>query len=73
MIIRKESVISGITRARDIPINPNDWALYNMGNVSIDDAMPYLNQEDREYILSGITPDEWVSVFKEVDMNDINI
>ena len=25
--------------------------------------MPYLNDEDREFILSGITPQEWKNAF----------
>jgi hypothetical protein len=27
--------------------------------------MPYLNDEDREFILSGITADEWDEAFSE--------
>lgn len=67
MLIRKESVITGITHTKDIPINPNDWALYNMGYVSIDEAMPYLNSEDRDFILAGIVPSEWKKAFNEIE------
>jgi hypothetical protein len=62
MKIKRESVITGIVRTRDIPINPDDWALYQMGFVALDDAMPYLTTEDRDFILSGIIPSEWNSL-----------
>lgn len=65
MIIKKKSVITGIVRALDIPVNPDDYAVWKDGLDSIENAMPYLNDYDREYILSGITRDEWDSAFSE--------
>jgi hypothetical protein len=31
------------------------------------ELMPYLTDEDQEFILSGITPDEWNEVFISVE------
>ena len=67
MKIRRKSVISGIERTMDIPVNPEDWVQYQMGFVSINDAMPYLTDSDREFIMSGITSDEWEGLFAEID------
>jgi hypothetical protein len=64
MIIRQTSVISGIERTKDIPANPEDFMIWQSGNVSIDAAMPYLNSADREFILSGITQTEWSEFFQ---------
>jgi len=65
MIIKRTSACSGKVRTKDIPVDPHDWALYEAGVVSIHDVMPYLTDEDREFILSGIVAGEWDAAFKE--------
>lgn len=65
MIIKRKSVLSGLTRTMDIPVNPDDYAAWQAGLSNIQEIMPYLNDNDREFILSGITPDEWDSAFSE--------
>lgn len=65
MLITRKSVISGIERTRNIPVDPEDYAMWQKGYGSIQDMMPYLNDNDREFILSGITPGEWDSMFSE--------
>lgn len=67
MIIRRKSVISGVVREKNIPVNPEDLALWETGSVNIQDVMPYLNADDREFILSGITQEEWSEAFSSVD------
>lgn len=69
MLIKRKSVLSGIERTKDIPVNPEDMLLWETGTVNIQDAMPYLNDSDREFILTGITEDEWSKAFsEEVDL-----
>ena len=63
MDITRHSVITGIARARNIAIKPDDMKLYRTGSVSLSDAMPYLSSQDREFILAGITPTEWDNLF----------
>jgi hypothetical protein len=63
MRILRKSVISGVVRTRDIPVNPDDFISWEAGAGSIQDLMPYLSDDDREFILSGITPEEWDSMF----------
>jgi hypothetical protein len=65
MLIKRKSAITGIERTRDIPVNPDDLIAWEQGIGNIQDAMPYLNDNDREFILSGITPEEWDSAFSE--------
>lgn len=38
--------------------------LYSAG-VKVQDAFPYLSSDEREFILTGITPEEWNQVFGE--------
>lgn len=65
MLIKRKSAITGIERTRDIPVNPDDLIAWEQGIGNIQDAMPYLNDNDREFILSGITPEEWDRAFSE--------
>lgn len=69
MKITRTSVISGITRTFDIPVDPEDMAAYKNGT-NIQYAMPYLSDNDREFILSGITPDEWDAAFAHTEDGD---
>ena len=51
-----------------IPVNPEDYVCWETGYGSVQELMPYLTQEHQEFILSGITKEEWVKVFKENDL-----
>ncbi len=63
MWIKRKSVISGIERTLSIPVNPDDYLSWKSGAGSIQDMMPYLNDNDREFLLSGITSEEWDAAF----------
>jgi hypothetical protein len=65
MLIQRKSILTGVVRTRDIPVNPEDMALWSGGFVSIQEAMPYLNDVDREFILTGITSKEWANAFSK--------
>ena len=67
MYIKRKSVISGIERTRSIPVNPDEYAAWQSGLGNIQDLMPYLNDNDREFILSGITAEEWDEAFSDLD------
>ena len=70
MLNRRKSMISGIERARDIPVDVEDFARYQLGEL-IQVAMPYLSEEDREFILTGITKEEWDAAFAEGEEESI--
>ena len=65
MIIQRQSVLTGKIRTRNIPVNPEDMALWEGGFIALQEAMPYLNDTDREFILTGITQEEWNQAFAE--------
>lgn len=71
MYIKRKSVISGIERTRSIPVNPDDYMAWQAGLGSIQDLMPYLADNDREFILSGITPEEWDEMFAEAVKEEV--
>ena len=72
MLIKRKSVLSGIERTKDIPIDPENYIEWQRGYASIDEAMPYLTSEDREFILPGMTPTEWKSAFSKEIMNIVS-
>lgn len=68
MIIEKTSAFTGTTHRRDIPIKPEDYEAWisasnNDPKRHIQNAAPYLSVDDREYIISGVTPEEWAEMF----------
>jgi hypothetical protein len=65
MYIKRKSVITGIERTLSIPVNPDDYTSWQTGLGTIEELMPYLTDTDRDFILSGITPDEWDTAFVE--------
>lgn len=65
MKITRTSVITNITRTRDIPLNPEDMVMWTSYDMSIEEAMPYLSDDDKQFILSGIIPCEWDGAFAE--------
>lgn len=67
MKITRKSIITGIERTRDIPVNPQHYIMWEKGYGNIHDMMPYLNDSDKEFILSGITEAEWKKAFAEVN------
>lgn len=67
MQITRKSVISGIQRTMEIPVNPEDFMAWQAGYGNIQDLMPYLSRDDREFILSGITAGEWEAAFAGVE------
>jgi len=67
MQITRKSVISGIQRTVEIPVNPEDFIAWQSGYGNIQDLMPYLSMDHREFILSGITAEEWDAAFLEAD------
>lgn len=69
MKITRTSIMSGTIRSRDFDITPEQWAAYERGDL-IQRAFPHLSDADREFILTGITDEEWDECMSE-DEDDI--
>lgn len=64
MFITRISPLSGKTYTLNIPVTASQ--LYNWENgMLIQEAMPNLSKDDREFILSGLTPEEWDTLLNE--------
>lgn len=66
MQVVRTSLISGITRSLEIPCTEKQMADYQNGAL-IQVAFHNLTADEREYILTGITKDEWNDLFSETE------
>lgn len=66
MLITRTSTLTGIKRTRSIDVKDEDLERFNKGFL-LQNAFPYLSANDREFIKSGITPEEWDEHFPEED------
>ncbi len=65
MLIERTSKVSGITRVLDLPVTPQQLKRFEAGQETIQDIFPGLNADEREYIKTGITAEEWDSLFSD--------
>lgn len=72
MKISRKSSLTGVYRTRDVKVKPKDYEMWEKGYVSISEAMPYLDENDRSFILAGITEDEFRQAFSSEISNIVN-
>jgi hypothetical protein len=65
MIIKRTSEFSGITREVDLPVTVEQMGRFESGLETLQDIFPNLNVDDREFIKTGITAEEWDQMFAE--------
>ena len=64
MIIERESPLSGNKNRMDIPVTLTQIDAWKGGEL-IQRAMPNLTPDEREFLMTGITADEWENHFGE--------
>jgi hypothetical protein len=62
MKITRISKISGVQKTLEIPCTPAQYADW-LGGTLIQNAMPNLSPADREFVMNGITQEEWDEIF----------
>ena len=62
MLIKRTSGLTGIEHELDIDVEPEQLAAWE-GGMLIQEAMPHLSADDREFIMTGVTPKEWDEQF----------
>jgi hypothetical protein len=60
--ITRASAFSGKLHTLTLDIDPVDYAQWQQGML-IQVALPYLNADEREFLISGVTPEEWNDMF----------
>lgn len=69
MIITRRSPFSGKFHQMDLPITSGQLARWEAGD-PIQNVFPHLSAEQREFILTGITPEEWDATFNAPEKGD---
>jgi hypothetical protein len=62
MNITRKSPLTGITRTKEIDVTIDQILAWEMGEL-IQNAMPHLSADDREFVKTGITGEEWDQLF----------
>jgi hypothetical protein len=72
MLIRRRSQITGIVRERNLDITEEQLNRFFSGEL-IQKCFPNLSVGDREFILSGITEEEWDTTFSDSEEDEDNL
>ena len=62
MLIIRTSPFSVNTNSMEIEVTQEQLSSWENGTL-IQNAMPHLSADEREFIMTGITPEEWDSAF----------
>ena len=63
MRILRKSVLTGNVNTMDINVTDEQFTKYLGSNECIQNVLPDLSADVREFLISGITPDEWDKAF----------
>lgn len=58
MMVTRTSAFSGKERTMELPIYPEQLYAWRAGQL-IQDVMPQLTTDQREFLMTGATPEEW--------------
>ena len=63
MKITKKSQITGIEHTMDLDITEEQLQRYELRVEHVQNVFPNLNAAKREFLMTGITPNEWNDIF----------
>jgi hypothetical protein len=63
MQVTKQSRISGKISSMDLNITSEQLDRVNLGIELIQNIVPHLSSDEREFLITGITPQEWNELF----------
>ena len=65
MLITKVSMFSKIERSLDLDVTAEEIKAWKAGML-IQDAMPRLTTDEREFMMTGITAEEWEKHYEQL-------
>ena len=69
MVLTKISQLTGREHSMEIPITKDELFDYYRSGILIQHYFPKLSEDHREFIMSGITPDEWKTYVMAGEVN----
>ena len=67
MLVGKKSQLSGKSHEIEIDVSEKQITLWMEGEL-IQNVMPNLSPDEREFLMTGITPAEWDEAFAQSDV-----
>lgn len=67
MLIERISDLSGLPHTMELPITVEQIERWQKSGELVQRAFPHLNSEQREFLMTGITSEEWEACFPEED------
>jgi hypothetical protein len=64
MLVTRTSIITGVTRTLDLPVTEEQLTAHKSGTHA-QNAFSDLSADLREFIISGVTPEEWDKLFED--------
>ena len=64
MLVRKVSILSGVERVREMDVTQEQLERWASGE-KIQNVFPNLSSDDREFIMTGVTGEEWEEYWEE--------
>lgn len=61
MKVSMTSPLSGQTNVMELPITPEQLRRWEQGEF-VQDVFPHLTADQREFLMTGITPEEWAAM-----------
>ena len=59
MKITRTSIVSGKTRTMDLPVTALQMRMYEQRSGLVQEIFPELTEDQREFIMTGMTAEEW--------------
>lgn len=67
MLLTKKSLLSGKEHQMFLPITEKEYEDWQLSGELIQNVFPNLTDDQREFMISGSTPEEWDEAFGEED------
>ena len=71
MKITRTSMFTGIERTLDLPITEAQIAQWQAGGL-IQNVMPELSADEREFVMTGVTAQEWAGEFGDESDDEVH-
>ena len=63
MLITRKSPLTGKINEMDLPVTLSQLAAHALGRHMVQDIFPDLNADQREFIMTGYTAEDWARIF----------
>jgi hypothetical protein len=72
MKVTRRSIFTGKLNTMELPIDLEMFQVWRSGGGLVQNVFPQLNADQREFLMSGATPEEWDAIFdpRETDEED---